>query len=77
MQVSAQNEMKGVTVLNGTVLVRLLWHRGYMRKSKPKRASDREVLASVKEEMAKPRIAESAQMKPRDFAPQRSKERQT
>jgi hypothetical protein len=48
-----------------------------MRKSNAKRTSDREVLASVKEEMAKPRIAESAQIKPRDIAPQRSKERQT
>jgi hypothetical protein len=48
------------TVLNGTVLLRLKCHHGCSMKKKAKRKFGDATRASVKKEMAKPRMSKSA-----------------
>ena len=50
-------------VLNGTVVPLLGWYPSAVIKKNAKKQSCQEVLASVRAEMAKPRIAESARIK--------------
>jgi hypothetical protein len=52
----------GKSVLNRTATLLPEWDYPLMSSNKAKKKSYRAVLASVKQEMAKPRVAESAQV---------------
>jgi len=52
-----------VVVKNGTVLFPSSGEYGHMLHTKPKKKSDKAALASVRKEMAKPRMARSAKLR--------------
>jgi hypothetical protein len=62
------------TVLNGTASLLPVWDHQRMRNKKTKKKSFQALLASVKNEMAQPRVAESAQTEAGRYHPAPVKE---